>query len=274
MFRRSGFPLSVIWLCRALLCLVLVTFFGCASAPTQGGAADATTANEASRYDDRDPLEGMNRAIYVFNDKLDRYIMKPVAKGYRFITPSFVRRGIANFFSNLYDPANMAHNFLQGKFAEGTSDLGRFFFNSTIGVFGLFDVASHMGLEKHDEDLGQTLGVWGVGEGPYLVLPVLGPSTLRDGTARVPDTYLYPPTYMEQRSAAGKLMLGEVVSRREQLLDASDILDQAAGEDPYTFVREAFRQRRQNQIYDGNPPPPPADPSLFDDEPLPPTPPR
>lgn len=256
---------SITRLCRALFCLTVITLCGCASAPTQDGMADP--ANETSQYDDRDPLEAVNRAVYSFNDKLDRYVMKPVAKGYRFVTPSFVRTGVANFFSNLYDPANMVHNILQGKFAEGTSDLGRFLLNSTIGVLGLFDVASEFGLEKHDEDLGQTLGVWGVGEGPYLVLPVLGPSTLRDGVGRVPDQYLYPQTYLEQRSTAGKLLLVEAISRREQLLDASDILDQAAGEDPYSFVREAFRQRRQNLIYDGNPPAPPADPSLFEDDP-------
>lgn len=256
-------------LCRTLFCIATIALSGCASAPKQDGAANPPDANEASQHDDRDPLEGMNRAIFVFNDKLDRYVLKPVAKGYRFITPSFVRKGVSNFFSNLYDPANIVHNALQGKFGEATSDIGRFFLNTTVGILGLFDVATALGFDKHDEDLGQTLAVWGVGEGPYLVLPVLGPSTLRDGTAKVPDIYLYPPTYMEQRSAAGKVLLVETVNRREQLLDASDILDQAAGEDPYVFVREAFRQRRQSLIYDGNPPLSPDDPSLFENEPVP-----
>jgi phospholipid-binding lipoprotein MlaA len=257
-------------LTRLLLCLAVLGSYGCASAPMQDGRMESSAAgNQVEARDDRDPLEGLNRAVFVFNDKLDRYVLKPVAKGYRFITPSFVRRGVSNFFSNLYDPANMVNNMLQGKFAEGASDFGRFMFNSTIGVFGLFDVATPLGLEKHDEDFGQTLGVWGVGEGPYLVLPVLGSSTLRDGSGRVADQFLYPQTYMEQRSTAGKLLLGEVISRREQLLDASDILDQAAGEDPYVFVREAFRQRRQSLIYDGNPPAAPADPSLFEADPAP-----
>jgi len=265
---RYRFPLLIASLGRAFLCAAIVGVSGCAGTPKQDGIATATT-NESKQYDDGDPLEGMNRAIYVFNDKFDRYLMKPVAQGYRFITPSFLRTGIANFFRNLYDPANMVHNFLQGKFAEATSDVGRIFLNSTVGVFGLFDVASALGIERHNEDLGQTLGAWGLGEGPYLVLPVLGPSTLRDGTAKIPDIYLYPAVYLEQRSTAGKLRAAEVLSAREQLLDASDILDQAAGEDPYIFVREAFRQHRRNLVYDGNPPSDATDPSLFEDDPPP-----
>lgn len=252
---------------RSLLCAGVIAIGGCASTPMQAETNASPAANETNQYDTRDPLEGMNRAIFTFNDKFDRYLLKPVAKGYRAITPSFFRKGVSNFFSNLYDPANMVHNLLQGKLSASASDLGRFVINSTIGVLGLFDVATPMGLEKHDEDFGQTLGAWGVGEGPYLVLPIFGSSTLRDGVGRVPDWYLYPPTYMEERSTADKMLLVEVINRREQLLDASDILDQAAGEDPYVFVREAYRQRRQTLIHDGNPPAPSVDPSLFETEP-------
>jgi phospholipid-binding lipoprotein MlaA len=177
-----------------------------------------------------------------------------------------VRRGISNFFSNLREPMAILNNLLQGKPADAVSDLSRFVFNSTFGIFGLFDVASKMGMPKHNEDFGQTLAVWGVGDGAYLVLPFFGPSNLRDGPALVVDWETYPPNHMEERSTRDKLMLVETVDKRAQLLDTSDILDQAAGQDPYIFVRETFRQLRRNQIYDGNPPQvePPA--FLFEDD--------
>lgn len=235
----------------------------CGSMPVQDGAPPAQTVETG------DPLEGFNRAIYTFNDKFDRYLLKPVAKGYRFIVPDIARRGVSNFFSNLGDPANMLNNLLQGKFVDGASDLGRFVINSTIGIGGLFDVAGHIGLEKHDEDFGQTLAVWGVGEGPYLVLPVLGPSNIRDGVGLVPDWYMNPTEYMEEQSTANKLLVLKVINRRDQLLEATDILEQAAGDDPYTFVREAYRQRRRSLVFDGNPPAAAPDPSLFDDDPPP-----
>ena len=252
------------------LFLVVTLGAGCATAPTTD--AEAKPPRTAS-YDSNDPLEGFNRAMYVFNENFDRYLLKPVAKGYRAVTPAFARRGLANFFGNLYEPVNMVNNLLQGKLADGASDFGRFAINSTLGIYGLFDVATHIGLDRHDEDFGQTLGVWGMGEGPYLVLPILGPSSFRDAFGEVPDWYLYPTQYMEERSTADKLWVGRLVVRREQLLDATDILEQAAGTDPYVFVREAYRQRRRSMIFDGNPPTPPPDPSLFEDEePLPPTP--
>ena len=131
----------------------------------------------------RDPLEGFNRAMYTFNDKFDRYLLKPVAKGYRAITPKPVSRGISNFFSNLHDPGIMLNNLLQGKPKQAGSDLGRFLVNTTLGIAGLFDVASKMGMEKHNEAIRQTLAKWGVGEGSYLVPPFLGPSNVRDGAA-------------------------------------------------------------------------------------------
>lgn len=247
------------------LSVVAVLGAGCATAPTTSTEATPPAAG----YDSNDPLEGFNRAMYVFNENFDRYLLKPVAKGYRAVTPAFARRGLANFFSNLYEPVNMVNNLLQGKFTHGASDFGRFAINSTLGIYGLFDVATHIGLDKHNEDFGQTLGVWGVGEGPYLVLPILGPSNFRDALGEVPDWYLYPTQYMEEGSTADKLWVGRLVVRREQLLDATDILEQAAGTDPYVFVREAYRQRRRSVIFDGNPPAPPPDPSLFEDEPAP-----
>jgi len=213
-----------------------------------------------------DPLEGFNRAMYTFNDKLDVYLLKPVAKGYRAVAPVPVRKSISNFFSNLHDPLVMLNNFLQGKPGQAASDLGRFLTNSTVGIFGLFDVATKIGLPKHDEDFGQTLAVWGVGDGPYLVLPFFGPSNLRDGPSLIVDWETYPPNHMEEHSTSDKLYVVEVVDRRAQLLDASDILEQAAGQDPYVFVREAYRQRRRNQVYDGNPPQEAPDPSLFEED--------
>ncbi|MEX2163547.1 MAG: VacJ family lipoprotein [Sulfuricaulis sp.] len=258
------------------LCLLLLN--ACGTVPPRSVDSDAATAvGEAkvtaegnstaeARNKPGDPLEGFNRAMYTFNDKMDRYILKPVAKGYRAVTPKPVRRGISNFFSNLREPIVMLNNLLQGKPADAVSDLSRFVFNSTFGIFGLFDVASKMDLPKHNEDFGQTLAVWGVSDGAYLVLPFFGPSNLRDGPALVVDWETYPPNHMEERSTRAKLLLVETVDKRAQLLDASDILDQAAGQDPYVFVRETFRQLRRNQVYDGNPPQaaPPA--FLFEDD--------
>ncbi|MDH5511791.1 MAG: VacJ family lipoprotein [Gammaproteobacteria bacterium] len=249
-------------------CATTTNRTGAESGPAESGSRTGAAALE--RNNNNDPLEGFNRAMYKFNEKADQYVLKPVAKGYRAITPKPVSKSISNFFSNLYDPANMLYNFFQGKPKAGLSDLGRFVFNTTFGIAGLFDVATPMGFQKHDEDFGQTLAVWGVGEGPYLVLPFFGPSNIRDGASLPVDWYTYPPNHMEEQSTRAKMFVVEVVDRRAQLLDASDILEQAGGQDPYAFVRAAFRQRRLSQIYDGNPPQPPPPPGLFeDDEPAP-----
>lgn len=250
--------------------LYLLGVSACATTQQRSGAEAPPAEAEAEQDNARDPLEGFNRAMYTFNDKFDRYLLKPVAKGYRAITPKPVRKGVSNFFSNLHDPGIMLNNLLQGKPKQAVSDLGRVLVNSTLGIAGLFDVATRMGMEKHNEDFGQTLGKWGVGEGPYLVLPFLGPSNLRDGAALPVDWETYPPNHMEEQSTRNKLLLVEMVDKRAQYLEAGDILEQAAGQDPYIFVREAYRQRRINQIYDGNPPQAPPPPGLFeDDEPAP-----
>ncbi|MEK7206382.1 MAG: VacJ family lipoprotein [Pseudomonadota bacterium] len=236
---------------------------------TQDAAkADSSPKPEATQEKESspDPLEGFNRAMYTFNDKLDVYLLKPVAKGYRAVMPTPVSKSISNFFSNLHDPMVMLNNLLQGKPGQAASDLGRFLANSTVGIFGLFDVATKIGLPKHNEDFGQTLAVWGVGDGPYLVLPFFGSSNLRDGPSLLVDWETYPPNHMEEHSTSDKLFLVEVVDKRAQMLDASDILEQAAGKDPYVFVREAYRQRRRSQVYDGNPPQEAPDPSLFEDD--------
>ena len=250
-----------------LLCtsLALLALGACGTTHPPLGA-DAAPPPAAADNDAHDPLEGFNRAMYTFNDKLDRYFLKPVAKGYRAALPTPVRRSVSNFFGNLHDPAIMLNNLLQGKPGQATSDLSRFMVNTTFGVFGLFDVASQWDLPKHDEDFGQTLAVWGVGDGPYLVLPFFGPSNMRDAPALIVDWETYPPNHMKERSIRDKMFLVEVIDKRAKLLDAGDILEQAAGKDPYVFVREAYRQRRRNLIYDGNPPQTAPPPGLFEED--------
>ena len=241
---------------------------GGSATPTDTSANNAGVSDAAAndRVNSHDPLEGFNRAMYTFNDKLDKYALKPLAKGYRAITPAPVRKSVSNFFSNLREPMVMLNNLLQGKPGQAASDLGRLLINSTAGIAGLFDVSTKIGLPKHNEDFGQTLAVWGVGDGPYLVLPFFGPSNLRDGVSLPVDWETYPPNHMEERSTRDKLLLVEIIDKRAQLLDASDILEQAAGRDPYVFVREASRQRRRNLIYDGNPPQAAPPPGLFEDD--------
>lgn len=255
----TSFPLR-----RHLLVLfALLSLAACAT--TRGPNADtAAPANEADEA--RDPFEGFNRAMYTFNDKFDTYLLKPVAKGYRAVVPTPARQGVSNFFSNLREPMVMLNDALQGKFTYAASDLGRFLTNSTLGVLGLFDVASRLGLEKRNEDFGQTLAVWGVAEGPYLVLPFLGPSGVRDGVGWVGDYYAHPVTYMEESSTAGKVTAMGIVDTRTGYLEAGDILYEAAGDDPYIFVREAYRQRRRSLIHDGAAPTV-IDPSIFEEDP-------
>jgi phospholipid-binding lipoprotein MlaA len=207
----------------------------------------------ATTRDNPDPWEGLNRKTYAFNDALDRAVLKPLAQGYQKVTPAFAQEGVNNFFDNVEDAWTSVNNFLQGKPRQGLSDAGRFLANTILGVFGLWDVATPMGLEKHYEDFGQTLGWWGVPAGPYLVLPLLGPSTARDGPARLvtPEWY-YADAINPERLYWG-LWGVEKVRTRANLLKSESILDQAAL-DKYTFIRDAWLQRRQNQVYDGSPP--------------------
>ncbi len=258
------------WLFSGLCLLALSACGTVPSRPAEDGASAEgkaqTSAANADSDNAHDPLEGFNRAMYSFNDKFDRYLLKPVAKGYRAITPKPVRKSISNFFGNLHDPGIMLNNLLQGKPGQAASDLGRFLVNSTVGIAGLFDVATRMGMQKHNEDFGQTLAVWGVGDGPYLVLPFFGPSNFRDGPSLIVDWETYPPNHMKDSGTRDKMFVIEMIDKRAQLLDASDILEQAAGQDPYIFVREAYRQSRRNQIYDGNPPQAAPPPGLFEDD--------
>jgi phospholipid-binding lipoprotein MlaA len=208
----------------------------------------------ASTGNPRDPLEPLNRGIYQFNDGVDKVLIKPAAEFYRFAIPEFMRTGVSNFFSNLNDVIVALNSLLQGKLTQAGSDAARLIVNSTVGLLGLFDVATEIGLEKHNEDFGQTLGYWGIGDGPYLVLPLLGPSSARDAVGWFGDYYAWPITYLEPDRHRNILIALRFVTARADLLEASRILETAAL-DPYEFVRDAYLQRRRNLVYDGKPPP-------------------
>ncbi len=210
----------------------------------------------ASTNNPRDPLEPLNRAVYQVNDALDKVIMKPVATVYKAVLPQFVRTGVTNFFSNLYDILTALNNLLQGKFADAISDTGRIAVNSTVGVLGLIDVGTEIGLEKHKEDFGQTMGRWGFADGPYLQMPFFGPSSFRDAVGTFVDFKADPIKWIWKDHVATRNSIWGLftVNLRANLLDSTKILDEAAL-DPYEFQRDAYLQRRRNLVYDGNPPP-------------------
>ncbi|RBO82582.1 MlaA family lipoprotein [Marinomonas aquiplantarum] len=199
---------------------------------------------------EEDPWEGFNRAMFSFNDAVDGAVLKPLAKGYKAVTPSPVQKGVSNFFSNLGEIGNITNNLLQGKWDQTASSTWRFIINSTAGWFGIFDVASELGLKEYDEDFGQTLAYWGVSSGPYLVLPFFGPSTVRDGTGRVFDmTYDDGISYLSLNSdeRTGLFAL-DVVETRARLLNAESMIFG----DRYSFIRDVYLQNRTYEIYDGN----------------------
>ena len=210
----------------------------------------------ASTNNPRDPLEPVNRVIYHVNDGLDNLLLKPAAIAYKGLLPQFVRTGVTNFFSNLYDILTALNNLLQGKLGNAASDAGRVVVNSTLGLAGLLDIATEIGLEKHNEDFGQTLGYWGLPDGPYLQLPLFGPSSFRDGVGRFVDVKLDPVYWIWHNDVRTRNSLWglHLVNTRANLLDSTKILDEAAL-DPYEFQRDAYLQRRRNLVYDGNPPP-------------------
>ena len=214
------------------------------------GAAGCATTNAS---DPRDPAEGFNRAVFSFNDKFDEAIGKPVATAYRDVVPDQGRYWVRNFFANIADLWIGANNLLQGKPLDAISDWGRFGFNTTLGLFGINDVASEMGIEKHDEDFGQTFGRWGIGDGPYLVWPFIGSSTLRDSAGLVLDFHFDPVVQHDPKGVRYAAVVLRAISKRADLLDASRILEEAAL-DKYVFQRDAYLQRRRSLIYDGNPP--------------------
>lgn len=234
-------PLSQLRLIGLLICAALLG--ACATTPGR------TTTD--------DPWQGMNRGIYKFNEAVDRATLKPIAKGYRAITPQWFRTGTKNFFNNLKTPWTIANELLQGKPQLMAQDTCRFVFNSIAGLGGVIDVAGKFELNAHDEDFGQTLAVWGVPSGPYLMLPFLGPSTVRDGVGRVPDYFSSPQRYADiPWEAKTGLSALEIIQLRETLLSTEDTLGQAY--DKYGLIRDAWLQRREYQIYDGSPPDEPA----------------
>ncbi len=214
------------------------------------GLAGCATGPDA---DPRDPLEPYNRAAHSFNDLVDRAVLKPLAQGYNAITPAPVNKGVTNFFSNLSDIRSAVNNLLQFKIGRAFSDVGRVAINSTIGILGLMDVASNMNLPRYNEDFGQTLGVWGVGSGPYIVFPFFGPSSGRDGVGMVADWFVDPVMYIDDDTTRWALIGLDIVDTRADLLNASRVIDQAAL-DPYAFVRDSYLQRRENLVHDGVPP--------------------
>lgn len=207
----------------------------------------------ASSGNPKDPIEGFNRAMFAFNEGLDSVIIKPVATGYEAVLPSPVRTGVTNFFSNIEDVFIGVNNLLQGKVPEAVSDLGRVVINTTIGLLGVIDFASDAGLEKHDEDFGQTFGRWGVGNGAYVVIPVFGPRTVRDTVGLVLDVAADPVANHEPARVRDLALVLRLVNDRANLLPADKVVDEAAL-DKYSYMRDAYLQRRRNLIHDGNPP--------------------
>lgn len=226
------------WLIVVLLGAILLQ--GCAT--SSGVAADP-----------RDPWEGMNRKVYAFNEKLDEAVLKPVAQAWVDVVPSFVRTGVRNFMGNLGDVWTTVNAVLQLKGQVAVESAARVVVNSTLGLYGVLDLATPGGIEKRKEDMGQTLGHWGVKPGPYLVLPVLGPATLRDAAALPVDWQASPGQYFQDASTRTGVALLNVTETRAGLLKATDAVKQASL-DPYSFVRDGWLQKREYDVYDGNPP--------------------
>jgi len=230
-------------LIKILMCVSVALVAGCA------------TTQQTERVAKIDPFESINRAVFTFNENADEYVIKPAAEAYQFVLPEFVRTGVTNFFSNIGDIFVAVNNLLQGKPGNAANDIGRFLVNSTIGILGLFDVATDAGLEKNKEDFGQTLGVWGVPSGPYVVLPLFGPSSVRDTAGLAVDLktdFILNSNQLNHDQKVGSTVL-RVVNQRANLLNASQLLEDAAF-DKYSFLRDSYLQRRHNQVHDGNPP--------------------
>lgn len=207
----------------------------------------------ATSGNSKDPVEGFNRAVFAFNEGLDKAIIKPVATGYDALLPSPVQTGVTNFFGNIADVFIGINNLLQGKVPEGLSDFGRVAINTTIGILGVMDIASDAGLEKHEEDFGQTFGRWGAGNGAYVVLPLFGSRTVRDTAGLVLDVAADPVADLGHVPTRNILLAIRIVNDRANLLPADKVIDEAAL-DKYSYVRDAYLQRRRNLIHDGNPP--------------------
>jgi phospholipid-binding lipoprotein MlaA len=235
-----------------LLALVLS---GCATSRPAGSAPP----------NPRDPWESWNRKVYAFNDALDTAVLKPVATVYADVVPQPVRRGFDNFVGNFADAWSSANSFMQGKLEPGFRGVIRVSMNTVFGLGGVLDIASEAGIDRVDEDFGQTLGVWGFGPGPYIVWPLIGPSTLRESFAFPVDFNMTPALAFHNGDVKYALTAWQIVNRRANLLGASRLLDDIAL-DPYTFMRDGYLQRRRSLIYDGDPPDEPEDDSADADE--------
>ncbi len=240
---------SLLRITAGMLVTVAATLLqGCATVPADSG------------NDPRDPVESLNRHVFEFNEVVDRAFLKPVAQVYRDVLPDPVRDCISNVFSNFREPSNAVNNLLQGKPVDAVSDTSRFVVNSTIGLLGCFDPARQMGLEKSNEDFGQTLGRWGAGAGPFLVVPIIGPSSVRDAIALFGvEPYLDVNFYIDNVRVRNSILGTRIVNQRSELLQTDDLISGAAL-DKYRFIRDGYLQRRRSLIYDGNPPPAAADP--------------
>jgi len=235
---------------------LVVLLAGCASAP----ADDSEQAPVRAEYD---PLEPLNRGLYAINDAFDRVTLKPIARGYKAVVPEFARRGVTNFSRNLFTPRSAVNNFLQGKPGPGFSELGRFIINTTLGIGGLIDVATAQGMPQYDEDFGQTLAVWGLPEGPYIFIPILGPNTLLDAVSTPVDILSDPLIYYDNSSVRDKVYGLRLIDLRMRLLTADTLLEDS--KDPYLTLRESYLQNRRFQVYDGSPPSTEEEEDLFDE---------
>lgn len=228
----------------AVACLVLLgALGGCATAPGRNV----------------DPLENFNRSIFAFNEAVDGAVLKPVAIGYEKVVPQFIRTGVDNVFANIADLWSAANHLLQAKPRDAVEMGFRFVVNSSFGLGGLFDIATDAGIERRNEDFGQTLGRWGLGAGPYIVLPILGPSSLRDTAALPLDLRALPPALLDEPRDSNPTSVLQLVSTRARLLSATRAIDDVAL-DKYVLIRDGYLARRRNQVYDGNPPEEPDEP--------------
>lgn len=241
-----------------LLIPLLVLLAGCATTETSGKAPQQEVLRAES-----DPWEPMNRGMYVVHDTFDRFTLRWIARGYKAVIPSFARRGVTNFSQNLLTPRSAVNNFLQGKPGPGFNDLGRFIINSTLGIGGLIDVATAQGMPIYDEDFGQTLAVWGIPEGPFLFIPILGPNTLLDAVSIPVDLISDPLLHYDNSSVRDRIYFLRVIDLRARLLTADKLLEDS--KDPYLTLRESYLQNRRFQVYDGNPPTTEEEDDLFEE---------
>lgn len=226
--------------------LALLTLTACATSGKQVSQGDSDTADTVNI----DPWEPFNRGMYRFNDALDRAVLRPVARGYVKVLPQGARTVVGNFFNNLREPTTIVNDLLQGKFQQALHDTFRFSINTSLGLVGLIDLATVFDVPRNEEDFGQTFAKWGIADGPYLVLPFFGPSNVRDAVGLAPQFFYTDPILGRERPLA--LYAVRAIDTRATLLGADRILEQQL--DPYVFLRESYRQKRLNQIYDGNPP--------------------